>query len=152
MASAFAQRNAEFAKLDAALLHACASGAVAASVAALLRMGAEPEATDAFGNTALILAAARNNAEAVRVLMSAGAMADRANDKSGDTPLLVAAYNGYWAVARALLAGGADPNLPSARTGMAPLAKMRDHLFFKPGMTCSHMQQQRLPEMPDACQ
>ena len=93
---------------------------VAASVAGLrllLDAGADVDARDGWGRTALTYAAAVGNAAAVRVLLSAGATPDAA-DAAGTTPLMAAADGATdpasdlaaAATVRELLRGGASPD------------------------------------------
>jgi ankyrin repeat protein len=79
-----------------------------APVFALLEQGADVDAEDDVGCTALARAAQFDQLELVRALLRAGASPDRANRRGG-TPLMVAKSE---AVARLLLAAGADPNAP----------------------------------------
>ncbi len=76
------------------------------SVKLLLDHGADPNATDSDGLTALMLAV--SNLAKVRLLLERGAQVD-AKSKLGRTPLLMAsAYAGNAGVVRALLDAGAD--------------------------------------------
>lgn len=75
-------------------------------------------ATDERGNTPLIHAASVGNAEAVRVLIAAGANAKAANSL-GVTPLLTGAADPV--KAKLLVAAGADVNATAAGTGRTPL-------------------------------
>ena len=68
----------------------------------LLAAGAELEAEDAVGMTPLAAAAAAGQADAVRLLLSAGANPDHGN------PLLMAAKNGYVEIVSDLLSAGAQ--------------------------------------------
>ena len=81
------------------------------SVVAVLRDGADPDARDNAGNTALHLAASNTDDPAVfEALVGAGADAD-ARDDFGDTPLhLAARYNTNPAVLAVLIKAGADPD------------------------------------------
>ena len=81
------------------------------SVVAALRDGADPDARDNAGNTALHLAASNTDDPAVfEALVGAGADAN-ARDAFGDTPLhLAARYNPNPAVLAVLIAAGADPD------------------------------------------
>jgi hypothetical protein len=71
--------------LDANLIEAVKKGYPPA-VKAFLARGADPDATDRNGGTALIWAVARGKAEVVRQLIEAGAEVSRA-DPDGTTPL-----------------------------------------------------------------
>ena len=76
----------------------------------LLRAGAEVNATEGWRRqTALMWAAAENNAAAVMALIDAGADIE-ARSSAGLTPLLFATREGQIDAVRALLAAGADVN------------------------------------------
>ena len=97
-------------------------------VKVLLDAGADPEATDAEGGSALHYAAWRGKAGAVgpvvAALVAAGASVGRA-DSNGDTPMHCAALNGDPVAAveaiHALRQAGADPSSPSPGDGRTPL-------------------------------
>lgn len=82
----------------------------------LLKNGADVNAQQADGATALQWAAYRGDAKLVERLLKAGAKTDLANH-NGATPLWLAATHGDAAVIQALLKGGADANeqLPLGR-------------------------------------
>jgi ankyrin repeat protein len=91
------------------------------NVRAFLAAGANANATDRMGNTALIIACRRtNDADIVRALLSAGANMD-ASDVFGDTALLTSIINGHVDMARALLMAGCDPNGLDTYGGITPL-------------------------------
>ncbi|MFF5426301.1 MULTISPECIES: ankyrin repeat domain-containing protein [unclassified Streptomyces] len=93
----------------------------AASVAELLRAGAEVDAAGHDGRTALDVAAHAGHAEAVRVLLAAGAdPGQRAGEYGESTPLGLAAMYGHTGVVRALLDAGA-PTGAQGRLGQVPL-------------------------------
>ena len=75
----------------------------------LLRSGADADARQGDGTTALHWAAHRNDLEAARVLLDAGATVGAANEL-GATPLWLAAMNGSGAMVACLLDAGADAN------------------------------------------
>ena len=80
-----------------------------ASVRTLLTQGADVNASEGDGMTALHWAARRGDAELTRMLVYAGANV-RASTRLGSyTPLLLAADTGNTAVIRILLDAGADP-------------------------------------------
>ncbi len=93
-----------------------------AAVLTLLAGGADPDAAQLDGATALHWAAYRDDAETVGALLRAGADAQRAN-RYGVTPLALAARNGNPAIIAQLLAAGANPNDPrqAVRAGETPL-------------------------------
>jgi ankyrin repeat protein len=72
-------------------------------VRALLRHGANPNAVNAQGKTALHVAAELANTGMMKELVAAGANPD-AMDRSGNTPLVI----GWRGVVSALIEGGAD--------------------------------------------
>ncbi len=76
---------------------------------ALLRQGADVNAAQADGATALHWAAHWDNGEFVDLLIRAGAALNAENDH-GATPLWLACVNGSASIIERLLAAGADPN------------------------------------------
>jgi uncharacterized protein len=90
-----------------------------AAVNALLDRGAEVDAAEADGTTALHWAAQLDNLAAVNLLLEAGADAAAVN-RFNVTPLELAANNGNEEIVARLLAAGADPNSRS-REGQTPL-------------------------------
>jgi ankyrin repeat protein len=73
----------------------------------LLDAGAQLEARDRDGWTALYCASRYNHPAVVSILLAAGARVDSATD-NGTTPLMIAAINGHSDVARLLLDAGAN--------------------------------------------
>ena len=92
-----------------ALIEAARAGD-AESVRALLDGGADVNARQGDGATALHWAAHRNSLAATRLLLDAGADPNAANDLDA-TPLWLAAENGSAPMTELLLDAGADPNL-----------------------------------------
>ncbi len=90
-----------------------------AGVVALLDRGANPDAREPDGSTALSWAAIRGNSETASLLLEAGADPNLAN-ALGLTPLSIAIENGATAIARLLIRHGADPNL-ARENGETPL-------------------------------
>ncbi len=86
----------------------------------LLRGGADVNAAQAEGLTALHWAAGNGDEELARLLLFAGAATETKTRLGGYAPLHLAARHGNAGVAQALLEAGADPNLMTA-TGVAPL-------------------------------
>ena len=80
------------------------------SVRSQLKKGADVNAAQADGLTALHWAAMHDDAELARMLLSAGANVKATTRLGGYTPLLMAAKTGHVAVMEALLDGGADPS------------------------------------------
>jgi ankyrin repeat protein len=80
-----------------------------AAVAALLKKGADVNAAEGDGATALHWAVQLEDLESAAALIAAGAKLDAANDL-GATPLIVASTNGSASAVTLLLKAGADPN------------------------------------------
>ena len=76
---------------------------------ALLQKGANVNAAEADGTTALHWASYRDDVESADLLIRAGAKVNAANDL-GATPLWTASLNGSEAMVRRLLEAGANPN------------------------------------------
>ena len=91
----------------------------AAAVRALIGAGADVNAAQADGATALHWAAYREDLETAALLIDAGADVNEANDL-GVTPLLMACTNGHAELVEALLAAGADAGaaLPGGETAL----------------------------------
>jgi ankyrin repeat protein len=81
----------------------------AATVRALIQRGADVNATEGDGATALHWASYRDDVASADALLRAGANVNAANDL-GATPLWAASLNGSAAMVRRLLEAGADPN------------------------------------------
>src|SRR5687767_10111972 len=90
------------------VLDAAASGDISA-VRAAVEAGADLEARDARGRTALLLAATNDHVEVAKVLVAAGADANALDDQH-DTPWLVTGVTGSVAMADALLPAKPDIN------------------------------------------
>ncbi|MEU3608315.1 ankyrin repeat domain-containing protein [Streptomyces sp. NPDC035033] len=81
------------------------------AVVRALRAGADPEAVDDDGETALYRAAVADEPGIARLLLAAGADPGRASGPDGgDLPLCGAACGGHTGTVRALLAAGAPPD------------------------------------------
>jgi len=76
----------------------------------LIQKGANVNAADGDGTTALHWASYRDDLEGANLLLRAGAKVNAANDL-GATPLWAASQNGSEAMVRRLLESGANPNL-----------------------------------------
>lgn len=100
------------------LLRAVRSSKIAL-VRDLLGRGANLQATDAEGLSALHWATSGGDVEMAKCLLTLGAEVDPRCE--GDTPLHWASQDGYDEVVRCLLAHGADPNATDD-LGMTPLA------------------------------
>ncbi len=117
--------------LVASVVGACALSAVLAAAAgavpdaamngdrealrALLKQGADVNAVQGDGVTALHWAATRGDAEMAHMLVVAGANLSAVTRFGGYAPLHVAAERGYANVVQALVKGGADPNAATIR-------------------------------------
>ena len=106
------------AHLEPDLTAAVRAGDVA-RVHTLLAAGADVNAPQGDGATALHWAAHRNDAETAALLIAAGADVDAAN-ALGATPLWLAATNGSAPIVARLLEAGADPDV-TLRMGETPL-------------------------------
>ena len=92
----------------------------AAAVKALLKSGADVNAAQGDGMTALHWAATNGDAALTQMLLSAGANIRATTRLGGITPLLMASQAGHAQVVAALLAAGADANSATA-TGATAL-------------------------------
>lgn len=87
-------------------------------VQTLLAGGADANASDKNGGTALMMASAKGHTETVKALLKAGADAN-AKDQFGQTALMYAAGHGYADTVKLLLAKGADIHAVSNRGATA---------------------------------
>ncbi len=92
----------------------------AAAVKALLRNGADVNAAQGDGMTALHWAAQRGDTELVAMLLSAGASVRATTRLGGYTPMHLASQAGHPRVVAALLAAGSPADVRTA-TGASPL-------------------------------
>lgn len=90
------------------------------AVRALLKAGADVNAAEGDGTTALHWAARSGDADLVQMLLSAGANVRATTRLGAYTPLMMAAQAGHSAAVAALLAGGADVEARTT-TGTTPL-------------------------------
>ena len=90
-------------------------------VRALLREGADVNAAQGDGMTALHWAAMHGDAGVVRLLTVAGARLDATTRNGAYTPLHLASRAGQAAAVAALLEAGADATAPTASGGATPL-------------------------------
>jgi ankyrin repeat protein len=114
------------------LLDAAKTG-TAAELSRALKEGADANAADADGTSALHWAAHGGSVDAVSALLAAGAAVD-AENRYGVRPAYLAAENGDAATMRALLAAGADAHavfaegetllMTAARTGDVPTIEL----------------------------
>jgi ankyrin repeat protein len=89
-------------------IHAACRNGNAATVEALLKAGASVNSTNKLGTTALMLASAAGNPEAVQVLLDHGVDVNAKESIRGQTALMFAADKNRAAVVKLLLAHGAD--------------------------------------------
>lgn len=100
------------------------------AVRALVRAGADVNAAQGDGMTALHWAAERGSVELAEVLLHAGANVDAGTRIGGYTPLHIAAKEARGDVALLLLRSGSDPGATTTNSGVTPL-----HLAAQSGST-----------------
>ena len=105
---------------DSPVADAAMRGDIAA-VRELLAAGADVNAAQGDGMTALHWAAERGAPELARMLLHAGAAVDPVTRVGGYTPLHAAARSGSHTVADLLLDAGADPSAATPGAGTTPL-------------------------------
>jgi ankyrin repeat protein len=94
----------------------------------LISTGANLNARDSRGRTALMAATHTNQIEAVRSLLQAGADVD-IQDNQLDNPFLYAGAEGLFEILKLTIAAGADPTLTNRFGGTALIpAAERDHV------------------------
>jgi hypothetical protein len=121
-----ASQDAARAARDAALHQSARTGDLN-SLRSTLQQGADPNARDASGRTALIDAVAGGQIEAARVLIDSGAKVNITSSE-GRTPLIEAAAQGHLEIAQLLISSGADLNLTQRGSGTAlEAAERRGH-------------------------
>ena len=98
----------------------------AAAVRALVQRGADVNAPEADGTTALHWAARKDDLETAKLLIKAGARV-AATNRYGVTPLSLAATNGSAKMIEALLDAGADANAASPEGETPLLIASRQH-------------------------
>jgi len=111
------------------LISVCSRG-VLSEVKKAVGDGADVNAADASGRTALLEAAWNGNADIVKYLLEQGADPGAA-DKSGFTPIMRGAEGGYLPVVNALIAKGADVNCRGRVRGTTPLMLAAEHGHVK---------------------
>ena len=90
------------------------------AIASLIKQKADINGTQGEGTTALHWAAQRDDVEAAKMLLAAGANVTAVTDNGAITPLFMACTNGSAAMIEALVKAGADVNAPKAN-GTTPL-------------------------------
>lgn len=114
---------------DAHLLRAAEAGDTDA-VAVALRAGADIEARDEHGRTALLLAATFDRVPVAEVLVAMGADADALDDRH-DTPWLVTGVTGSVAMLETLLPADPDLTIRNRFGGLSPIpASERGHVAY----------------------
>ena len=91
----------------------------------MLKAGATATTPTESGATALHFAAASGSAEAVNLLIDAGADVNAKESESGQTPLIFAASTGQVATINALLKRGADPKIATKVVDLAKQSATR---------------------------
>ena len=113
--------------MDDRLLEAAASGDLG-GIAAALDAGANVDARDAAGRTALLVATVAQRTDAIRQLLAAGADVDLQDDQL-DNPFLYAGAEGLLDILRVVDEAGADPTLTNRYGGTALIpASERGHV------------------------
>jgi ankyrin repeat protein len=104
-----AARSLSLVAIDAHLQRAAAEGDVS-KTKELLAGGANVNATNKAGWTAVMQAAAKGKADVVELLIANGADVNRVETRNGRTALILAAMEGHAEVVETLLKNGANPN------------------------------------------
>jgi uncharacterized protein len=123
------------------LVTAARAGDIAA-VKSLLASGADVDAQDGEGSTALMFAAMRGDSKMVEALLAAGANPNL-KDANGETALLLGAARGV-EIVRALLSEGANPNLADGEGQTALLVAAENQpesvrLLIESGADVNHL-------------
>ena len=109
-----------FAQAKPSLINRIVEGASVQEIQLAIEQGADVNAKNEYGQTALMWAASsENNLEVAKLLLQAGADANAKNNE-GQTALMVAAFYGNSGIAQALLQARADVNARE-RSGITSL-------------------------------
>lgn len=124
-----------------ALREAAARGDIE-SVKALLEKGADINAKDELGRSALLLVVSNNQTEMARLLIERGADANTRDVTYGLTPFVYAMWTRNTDTALLLIRHGADPNMAlvsGATTGASQLveAALKTNKVHARGLTCA---------------
>jgi ankyrin repeat protein len=92
-------------------------------IAALVRGGANVDASTTTGTTPLMLAAASGETAAIRALLDAGAHANAKELDRGDTALMFAAANNRLDAVKLMLQRGADPTIATTVVDLTTLSR-----------------------------
>jgi len=106
-------------ELNKEFLETCKDGFESKALV-LLRIGANPNAKDYKGRTALILAVCSRSLKTVKLLLSSGADVN-ARDALGGTPLHWAVMNNLHPAVELLLKSGADASIRDTHFGVTPM-------------------------------
>lgn len=113
--------------MDGPLHRAAATGDLV-GLATAIAQGADVDARDASGRTALLVATEARQLDAVRALLRAGADVDLQDDKL-DNPFLYAGAEGLLEILRLVAEAGADPTITNRYGGVAVIpASERGHV------------------------
>ena len=104
-------------------LHVAAERGFAPVVQALVKAGADANATTSRGTTPLMLAAAAGDTGALTALLDAGAKPDATETERGHTALMFAAAANRVPAVKLLLARGADPRIATRVTDLSALSR-----------------------------
>jgi hypothetical protein len=108
-------------------LHQAARAGDLNAIHSRLQEGADPNARDASGRTALLDAVSAGQTDAARALLDGGAKANITSSE-GRTPLIEAATQGHLDIAQLLIKSGADLNVAQRGSGTAlEAAERRGH-------------------------
>ena len=102
----------------------CSEEGITSMVQVLLNEGMDPNTEDAYGATALMLAARNGHSDVVESLLDKGASVN-ASSYDGITALMVASYLGHTITVNILLTAGGDSDMRS-QSGLTALSLARE--------------------------